>query len=199
MTEPYTFDRKKKLLDRIKKSASRSDYEQIQKIIIDGNSDLGSMKNANGVFMRFNSLTNDTYDNIANYLDKIDKRKIKQLKDEVMEESEAADVADMEESSANNNNTASEINVSKKLRLTNAETHILNRKKYENELKRNENSSDASEELKIFGIDSVQKKPVAVKNKIDDVFIRADEKDEDVKSVKKTKKAPAINKTKKKN
>ena len=168
MTNTYTFDKKKKLLDRINKLSSRADFEQIKKIILEKNPELDSMKNQNGLFLQFNYLSDDTYLELAGYLDKSDKIKLKKLKNEIMQTSEAF-------SDDTTTNCGSEKNMSKKLRLTNTESHIINRVKYEKELKKNESMTDV-EELHIYDPETSHKKS--------DIFVLINEENEKKKAKK---------------
>jgi hypothetical protein len=77
------------------------------------------------------SLNNNTYIELTSYLNKNDKNKLKKLKDEILDTSSIA-------SDECVSNTNSEKNMSKKLRFTNTESHIINRVKYEKQLKENE-------------------------------------------------------------
>ena len=150
MTSAYTFEKKKKILDRINKLTQESDFIQIKKIILENNPELDSMTNHNGLFLQFNYLSTATYIELSKYLDKSDKLKLKKLKNEIMETSEVI-------SDDTFTNNGSDKNVSKKLRLTNTESHIINRVKYEKELKKNESMTDV-EELHIYDPETSHKK-----------------------------------------
>lgn len=153
MSNIYTFDKKKKLLEKINKLKSKSNFEQVKKIIQDKNPELESMKNQNALFLSFNNLSNDTYLELSDYLDRVEKLRLKQMKEEIMETSEA--VSD-DDTFTNNN---SDKNISKKLRLTNTESHIINRVKYEKELKKNENMTDV-EEINIYDPEMSHKRKI---------------------------------------
>ncbi len=100
MDNTYTFDKKKKLMERINKLSSRSDFEQVKKIILNKNPELDSMKNQNGLFLQFNYLSNETYVELTACLDKIEKLKLRKLRDEMLETSEA--ISDEEGQITNN-------------------------------------------------------------------------------------------------
>lgn len=168
MSNVYTTDKKKKLIDKIQRLTSKADFDQVTKIILKHNSEIESMQNTNGIFLKFGSLSNETYEELSKFVERIEQKKIKQMKNDIMESSE---IFSAEELSINNKN--SDKNVSKKLRLTNNESHIINRVKYEKELKKNENMSD-SDELKIFTNNSFETK----QNKKSDIFIQVDEENE---------------------
>jgi hypothetical protein len=157
----YTFEKKKKLLERINKLTSRIDYNNIKKIILDKNKNLDSLENQNYLFLQFNYLTTETFVELTCYLDKLDKFKLKKLKAETIETSES-----MSNDDTNNN---SEKNVSKKLRLTNTESHIINRIKYEQELKNNENIDN--DEIHVYNPDTSHK----TQSKSSDIFVSLNE------------------------
>lgn len=182
MDNVYTFDKKKKLAGRIKKLTQRFDFEQVKKIIMENNPELESMKNQNGLFLAFNNLTNDTYVKLANYLDKMEKQNLKKIRDQILETSE---ILSEEETIAN----TSEKNMSKKLRLTNTEAHIINRVKYEKELKKNENMSD-TDNMNIYNPDITHKKKIIETKEKNDIFVALND---DEKNKSKTRK---INKNK---
>lgn len=169
-TNTYTFEKKKKLLDRINKLSSRTDFEQIKKIILNKNPELDSMKNQNGLFLQFNYLSNDSYVELASYLDKTDKLKLKKLKEEIMNTSE---MMSDEDTFVN-----SDKNISKKLRLTNTESHIINRVKYEKELKKNESMSEI-DEFHVYDPDLAHKKKseLKVESRVD-IFVSIKEETE---------------------
>lgn len=177
MDNAYTFEKKKKLVDRIHKLSSRSEFEQVKKIILEKNPELDSMKNQNGLFLQFNYLTNDTYVEISSFLDKNDKLKLKRLKEEVMDTSE---IVSDEETFTNNN---SDKNMSKKLRLTNTESHIINRVKYEKELKKNETLADV-DELHIYDPETSHKKQTKKSETKSDIFVAINEEQDKKKSKK---------------
>lgn len=197
MENNYTLDKKKKLLDKIKKLTSRSDFDQIKKIITEHNPNLDSMKNANGMFLSFGSLSNQTYIELSSYLDKMEKKRIKQMKNEILESSDIFSTEDT--TMLTQSIEQPDKNMSKKLRLTNGESHILNRVKYEKELKKNGNISEDFEELTVYDpnvFQSKQSKVVKNKNqKIDDIFVHVDEEEDKVKKIKPSTK-PAVKKVK---
>lgn len=144
----FTFEEKKKLADKIQKLTNLSDYKAVHDIIIKYNPDLPITKNKNGYFMHFQSLEQKTYSSLIKLMQKIDSRKIKEIESEICIQSE------------NLSEDAQGKTISKKLRLTNTENHILNRVKYENELKKNDNSYD---EMSYFG-NNESKNEIFVKN-----------------------------------
>jgi hypothetical protein len=134
MTENYTLEKKKKLADRIQKLTEKSDLIRIKNLIAENNPDISFTKNSNGYFLYFHNLSNETYLAINKFLDKVEKRKLMIINSEINTE-----LADESETI---NEDYSDRNISKKLRLTNTENHLLNRVKYEKELKKNETNVD---------------------------------------------------------
>jgi len=136
MTETFSFDKKKKLVNKIQQLTNKTNLIEIKNIILENNPNLVPTKNSNGYFLYFHNLTTDTYKKITDYLDNIEKleheKQMQQLDSEIRESSEL-----LSENFSNEEN-----NISKKLKLTNVESHILNRMRYEKELKKNETNSD---------------------------------------------------------
>ena len=124
----YSMDMKRKLADRIHELKNLDHFKKIKTIILQENQDLEFTKNGNGLFAYFQSLNNETYVKIEKFLDKVDKQK--------QRESEASSASEQASEPANIQ-TQSHKEVSKKLRLTNTETHLINRVKYEKELEKN--------------------------------------------------------------
>jgi hypothetical protein len=183
MSESFSFETKKKLANRIQKLSSKTDLIQIKKIIVENNPELEFMKNSNGYFTHFHNLSGKTYTILSDFLNEKDSReKKKMLKDM---ESEICDNSELlsEEVSA-----LTEKHVSKKLRLTNTENHILNRAKYEKELKKNESNSD--NEAVVYNCDNVKTKNKPKKDT--DIFIKNDTND-----LQESKKKPVPKKSKK--
>ena len=130
----YTKYDKKKLIDRISKIHNKNIHKNIKKIIEKNNPDLNSTKNANGIFIYFNDLNEKTYGTIKNYLDNYDKQESKKKEND----SEFM-------SSDENSDESEEVKVApiKKLKLTNAEQHILNQVKYKNTMNEIKEASES--------------------------------------------------------
>lgn len=174
MSKSYSFEKKEKLFDKVtklvEKLASRKDIVQIKKIknIIDENNpDVSKMKNSNGCFMDFENLTDKTYDELSHFVVKHEKRLLKEIESELLE---TPDVLSDNEILSDESE-----NISKKLRLTNTENHILNRVKYEEELKKNEENAK---------IDSSSSTHKPTNSNINDIFIKAENKKGKAKSKK---------------
>ena len=136
MSKKYTFEKQEKLYNQleklVKKLELREDIVQIKKIksiIEENNPSVSKMKNSNGCWLDIENLTDKTYDELTYFVDKHEKRILKEIESELLETTDLSDTEIISDESEN---------VSKKLRLTNTENHILNRVKYEEELKKNE-------------------------------------------------------------
>lgn len=165
MSEEFTFDKKKKLVDRIGKLTNKTDLAIVKELILKNNPELEFMKNSNGYFTKFDKLSNKTYNDILLFLNKNDKKKMKVLEQEILDTNELLDSSD------NNTNLiidVSDKNLKKKLRLTNTENHVLNRAKYEHELRKNENNSD--DDITYFNSENIKSKDVKNK-KQEDIFV----------------------------
>lgn len=126
VSNEYTKHDKKKLIDKINKIHDKQCHKEIKKIIEKNNPKLESTKNSNGVFIYFNDLNKKTYGLIETYLNKYEKIQAKIKESEIIEDN-----------SSNETDSSSEFkeirkNPIKKLKLTNAEQHILNQVKYKN-------------------------------------------------------------------
>lgn len=137
MSTTYPTDKKRKLVDRIHLLKNKEHLKTIKSIIVSTNPELEFMKNNNGLFAEFQSLNNQTYLELEKFLNKLDKAKQKKHASEI-------EALEMLSSEAQNltEEAPKKQEYSKKLRLTNTETHLLNRARYEKELKKNENSDN---------------------------------------------------------
>lgn len=177
MNIDFSFEKKKKLADRIQKLNSKHELQQIKSIITDNNPDLEFMKNSNGYFMQFQNLSLNTYIAISKFLDKMDRKTIKNIESEVFENSEI-----LSEGITHLTDEIQEKNISKKLRLTNTESHILNRVKYEKELEKNE--MESTEQIEYYNYEKPSFNHSSNDNnsksenvtKQDDIFVHKDPK-----------------------
>lgn len=136
MTTKYTIEQKKRLVTRINNVKKQNDLKKIRDIILKCEPTLEYTKNNNGIFFtQFHLLSDCTYDEIEKFLNKMDKQKIKEITSELTG-SETLDSSDQQQSAEDFKSEKK--NMTKKLRLTNTENHILNRARYEKEIKRNE-------------------------------------------------------------
>ena len=163
--DSYSIEKKKKLAHAIEKITSAHELKQIKNIILKNNPELAITKNNNGYFMQFQNLSSGTYQELEKYIIKIEKIRLKQIHSEILQSSENYEEDDQDQDRKN----------TKKLRLTNTENHILNRAKYEKELKKNEGTD---EEIGYYD-------PQVSKCKKDDIFIKSTD-------TKRTRKAPQI-------
>jgi predicted transcriptional regulator len=164
MNNNFPFEKKKKLADRIQKLSEKSELQQIKSLIAENNPDLPFMKNSNGYFLQFQNLSEPTYSAISKYLDKLDKKKLQDIESEMVDNSEILS----DEINALTDEI-SERNISKKLRLTNTESHILNRVKYEKELKKNEANSD--EPLEYYNYDKPTSHEPTLSKQSEEIFV----------------------------
>lgn len=133
MNDSFTFEKKKKLMEKIQNLKDKNEINDIRNIIFLHTKDPPHMKNSNGMFFVFDDLSEATYVELTKYIDKKNKKKLTQLEKEINQASELLS----EELEAIPEKKTHKI-VPKNLKLTNAETHLLNRRKYEQELKKNE-------------------------------------------------------------
>ena len=187
MGDSFTFEKKRKLSERIEKLTTKKELQCIKNIIEEKNPDLSLVKNNNGYFMQFQNLSDSTYTELTKFLDKLDKKKQKEIESEILENSEA-----LSEEINGLTDDASEKNMSKKLRLTNTESHILNRVKYEKELKKNETNSD--EEMTYFNSETKSET-----KKKDEIFVHLNKDLKNKESSEETKKSDGNKLLKKKN
>lgn len=139
MGKVYTFEMKKSLANRIQKLNNKKDLLAVKKIITDNNSNLDEMKNSNGIFMRFQNLTNGTYDKIKKLIDTIEKQqKLKEIQSSIID----SETLSEEVSFVTDNSDSKNMLMSKKYRLTNEETNLMNRIKYEKILEENSKTED---------------------------------------------------------
>jgi hypothetical protein len=127
----YTYEQKTKLATKIGRIKTKSELIEIKKIINNNNPSLELVKNNNGYFVEFHNLNENTYSELAKYIEKIEA--LNNLKNTTVSELESSN-SDKYEKSENFSDSISQ----KKLKYTNSETHILNRVKYEKELKKHQ-------------------------------------------------------------
>lgn len=139
MSKVFNTEMKKSLANRIQNIKSKNDIKEIKKIILENNIELDSTTNTNGLFLRFQKLTSDTYPKIKKFLDTRDKHeKIKELQSEILDsEALSEEIKFLTETS--------DTKISKKYRLTNEETNLINRIKYEKNIEENAKDDDDSD------------------------------------------------------
>lgn len=138
MSNTYPTDKKRRLVDRIHNVKSKEHLKTIKGIIVSTNPELSFMKNNNGLFAEFQSLNTQTYLELEKFLNKLDKAKQKREESEM----DALEIMSSDMPSTMTDEMPKKQEYSKKLRLTNTETHLLNRARYEKEIKKNENSDN---------------------------------------------------------
>lgn len=166
MSCTFSIETKKSLANRIQKINDKKSLTTIKKIITDNNPELDEMKNSNGIFLKFNNLSNVTYKKIKTFLDSYEKQKKKNEIRNKLRESEllSEEINFITETSDNNTNNL------RKYKLTNEETNLINRIKYEKTLEENakdiiESSEDYSS-ANIF-VHTTKKTQKNLKNKIE--------------------------------
>lgn len=138
MSKNFDTEMKKSLANRIQNIKHKGDIKEIKKIILEHNPDLDSTENKNGLFLRFQKLSSNTYFYIKKFLDTRDKQqKLKEIQSEIID-SEALS----EEIKFLTETSESKHAISKKYRLTNEETNLINRIKYEKNIEENAKVDD---------------------------------------------------------
>jgi len=142
----YTYEKKLKLSEKINSSLKKkSDMIDILTIITKHNPQLKITKNNNGYFSEFQNLTNITYSEIEKVLDRINKKTKNHQEDNKI----------INHSITLNNKDDSH---GKKQKYTNVENYILNRVRYEENLKHHQhehiksNNMNTTEESDIESI-----------------------------------------------
>jgi hypothetical protein len=129
----YPYEKIVKLAQRIgnmREKKYKNDLKQIKKIIEDSNPDIKERmtKNNNGYFLPdFESYSCDTYIQLTKYLDEMDERTYSNSENDSIKKS----LYFSEKTDEHSEN--------KKLKYTNSENHILNKRKYEEALKIHQN------------------------------------------------------------
>ena len=122
--KPYTIEDLEKLIDRISKIKSTEHKEYIRDIIKHHNPEINITENKNGLWIRFDNLTKQTYTDISNYLKKISKPSLH--KDSNSEINSSDTIQTAYDDCPYNHNT--------KLKYSNKEKTLIKRNTYEKEL-----------------------------------------------------------------
>ena len=86
MSKSFDTEMKKSLANRIQNIKNKSDIKEIKKIILNENPELDSTTNTNGLFLRFQKLTPETYPKIKKFLDTRDKQeKLKAIQSDILD------------------------------------------------------------------------------------------------------------------
>jgi len=133
MTTKYTITHIKLLAEKINSIFDTKLLKKIKKIILIHNKNIEFTKNINGLFARFQNLNVQTYIDIEKAINKYERSKIKKI-------CTTDDLSILSTSSSDINKQTT-----KKYRLTNTETHILNRTRYEKQLRKNEFNEEDDE------------------------------------------------------
>lgn len=158
----YPFEKKKKLVDKLGKLTVPCDLFAVKKIIQDNNEVIKDMFNSNGYFVHFHNLSYDTYIKLSDFIKKKELQELKKTESELCGNSESDENVMMKVQTGGY--------VSKKLRLTNTENHMLNRAKYEKELQKNESNSE--NDTVMYDCEETQPKMPQQKSKDTDIFAK---------------------------
>jgi len=148
----YTFDDIQTLADRIEKIHSKKDLKIIKSIIEKNNPDDEFTKNSNGYFIEFQNKTPQTFYELNKFINKLEKKRLQEIASDILKSSEQFTETEYDYSSSDKSDKIREfssvekINIlnnksndcdkkNKKYRITNAETHLLNRVKKEKKMK----------------------------------------------------------------
>lgn len=133
MSKVFDTEMKKSLANRIQNIKHKGDIKEIKKLILENNPDLDPTVNKNGLFLRFQKLAPETYPKIKKFMDMRDKQeKLKEIQSEMIDsEALSEEIKFLTETS-----DAKPV-LSKKYRLTNEETNLINRIKYEKNIEEN--------------------------------------------------------------
>jgi len=139
MSKQFTIEMKKSLANRIGNIKNKQDLKAVKKIITDNNPDLEKTENSNGMFLRFQTLSGETYEKIKKFIDVRDKQeKLKEIRSEINDSATLSEEIKFLTETSDNKNSS----LSKKYRLTNEETNLMNRIKYEKNLEENSKNDE---------------------------------------------------------
>lgn len=131
----YTHKMKQKLADRIAKIKNKDNMVNIVKIIYEDNRNIS--ENQNGIFMLFDTLSNDTYIKLNDYLNSINTTKKKKIPNKIEYKSYASN------NFSNEDSVEYQINdqFDNKLKYSNTEKSIIKRNIYNKKYESEENSN----------------------------------------------------------
>lgn len=145
MDKSYSHEKKKKLAEKIQ-SLERKHHKHIKKIIKENNPDSEFMKSTGSSLTTFQNLTYKTYIELDKYVTKV----LDSMKDDKSDDSDeqlGTDGKTLSESLDQEiTNMAKHKKISKKLRYTNTENLLLNRDRYEREIRKTNEDYDESQE-----------------------------------------------------
>jgi hypothetical protein len=130
----YSFEKKKKLANKISKMRNKKHLKRIKKIIFDNNPDINAKKNSQGYLMFFHNYENKTYYILEKYLDLIEKNKIDS---QIKTITDTSDLMMSSEDNARNGNSTDYSKMRTRLRYSNKEKRLIKRKVYETDLDKN--------------------------------------------------------------
>lgn len=173
MATRYSLEQKKRLVGRINNIKKKDDLKKIKDIILTSEQSVDYTKNNNGFLFQFNSFKDETYINIEKYLNKLDNKKIKQqLTDSTINNSKSDDLTKSSENSSEVTEMETGKPVAKKLRLTNTENHILNRAKYEKEIKKNEREALEMSDNEYYDYNKIMEMSESIEENKSNIFCK---------------------------
>jgi len=131
MTTKYDYSRKKRIADKISKISNKEDQVSILEIINEENKDI--TENKNGLFLYFDGLTDGAYQRIERKLRRINKKR------KYSENSETKSTEKMEYVPYANDEFPSQNGISPKLKYSNKEKNLINRRRYDKNINANNN------------------------------------------------------------
>jgi hypothetical protein len=147
--EKFPIEKMKIIIEKIGLIKDEVILRKIKDVITLNNPNLEITKNSNGIFLRFQHLKYNTYIELEKLLNRLERKKVKTI------------CSETSPSSSSENKSSSK--QQKKLRLTNVENHIINRAKYEKQLRKNEfNEED----------DTVYPKDLLLVKSDNDIFVK---------------------------
>jgi len=138
MTDRYSFDKKKKLAEKIGKLKTKENVNAIRDIIFSDNPNISVTKKSNSMLLYFHNLNDSTYLKIEKYLMKVDKKRKDEFKRTLSETENAPELSNGQSQTEKT-----------KYKLSNRERNIIKRMEYEKEI-------DGGNDELTFNSDSLQ-------------------------------------------
>lgn len=132
MNNVFTYDKKRKLADKISKLKKKEDIMKIFEIIYEYDQNI--TENQNGLFMIFNNLSDSAYNKIDLYLKSITKKQSNHMSDHASDKKEFISYV--------KNEFPDQDQFNPKLKYSNKEKNIIKRQRYEKMLTSEKDSED---------------------------------------------------------
>ena len=126
LNDEYSFDKKKKMASKISDMRDKNVLRKIRDIIFTENPQLNAKKSSNGYLMYFQNYTNETYNKLEKLLNKIENDNLEKQTRTITESSEQLKLS----SDADDKNI-DYISTRSRLRYSNRERRLIQRKQYE--------------------------------------------------------------------